>query len=64
MITSSYSLSREAARCSRLGEYELVITEPDATNCFSINFLVNIMVNFLVNIITLFALYTVVYIMA
>ena len=32
-----YSLSRE-------GEYELAITEPEATNCFSINFQVNIMI--------------------
>ena len=33
VITSSYSLRR--------GEYELVITEAEATNCFSINFQVN-----------------------
>ncbi len=26
---------------TKQGEYELVITEPEATNCFSINFLVN-----------------------
>ena len=32
MITSLYSLSR------RRSEYRLVITEPKATNCFSINF--------------------------
>ncbi len=28
----------------RRGEYELVITEPKATNCFSINFQVNIVI--------------------
>ena len=32
VITSLYSLSR------RRSEYRLVITEPEATNCFSINF--------------------------
>ena len=32
MITSLYSLSR------RRSEYRLVIPEPEATNCFSINF--------------------------
>ena len=32
VITSLYSLSR------RQSEYRLVITEPEATNCFSINF--------------------------
>ena len=32
MITSLYSLSR------RRSEYRLVITEPEATICFSINF--------------------------
>ena len=32
MITSLYSLSRKR------GEYRLVIIEPKATNCFSINF--------------------------
>ena len=36
MIISSYSLIRER------GEYELVITEPEATNCSSINIQVNI----------------------
>ena len=35
MITSLYSLSR------RRSEYRLVITEPEATNCFSINFQVS-----------------------
>ena len=32
VITSLYSLSR------RQSEYRLVITEPEATNCFSIKF--------------------------
>ena len=28
----------------RRGEYELVITEPKATNCFNINFQVNVVI--------------------
>ena len=43
-------------------EYELVITEPEATNCFSINFQVNIRI---LNrkFMCLFALYAIAYIM-